>query len=451
MVLRRDPCTGCWRPVWCVEHPPEGLEDARALASSPIRFAVATVGGVQVWTAAGEAQVAEIPVNDAERVAFFPGGDLLVASRTPKGLIVLARFGPAGDPRGSITLPATVTGPVNRLAVDVTEKVWLVTGANRSARPLLSGPWGGPFEPATAADLASAFPATGLTGASQVGFCLQETGPDGVPVTLCSSWDGCPIPPSSVAPPPATKWQKSGYITSGWIDSGIPRCRWHRVRVDAGMPKGTGIQVSFVTTDFDPTSDSEKPSKQDWQHAPPGALDVLVQLPAGRYFQLCLKLTSDGTNTPVVRSVRIDFPRRTSLDWLPAVYRENHEAEDFTERFLANFDASIDDLDAAIARFPAMLDVQGVPGEVLPWLGSFLDVVFDPDWSDAERRNVLAALPALYKSAARLPGSPGRSTWSSASRRRFRNWRPSGPGGRSPIRRRARQTPWSSPMRWSGR
>ena len=132
-----------------------------------------------------------------------------------------------------------------------------------------------------------------------------------------------------------------------------------------------------------------------------------MQLPAGRYFQLCLKLTSDGTNTPVVRSVRIDFPRRTSLDWLPAVYRENHEAEDFTERFLANFDASIDDLDAAITRFPAMLDVQGVPGEVLPWLGSFLDVVFDPDWSDAERRNILAALPALYQERGTLAGLAG--------------------------------------------
>ena len=405
MVLRRDPCAGCWRPVWCAEYLPDGLQDARALASSPIRFAVVTAGGVQVWTAAGEAKVAEIQVKDAQRVAFFPGGDLLIASSAPNDLIVLARFGPDGTPRGSFHLPANVPGPVNRLAVDVTETVWLVTGTNRSARSLYSGLWQGPFDPATAADLATAFPATGLTGASPAGFCLQETGADGVPVTFCTSWDGCPIPSSSIAPPPPTKWQKSGSITSGWIDSGIPRCRWHRVRVDADMPKGTGIQVSFVTTDFDPTAgDSPKPSKQDWQHAPPGALDVLVQLPAGRYFRLCLKLTSDGTNTPVVRSVRIDFPRRTSLDWLPAVYRENPEAEDFTERFLANFDASIDDLDAAIARFPAMLDVQGVPGEVLPWLGSFLDVVFDPEWSDAERRKVLAALPALYQQRGTLAG-----------------------------------------------
>jgi len=109
-----------------------------------------------------------------------------------------------------------------------------------------------------------------------------------------------------------------------------------------------------------------------------------------------LNLTGDGANTPVVRSVRIDFPRRTSLDRLPAVYRASPEAEDFTERFLANFDASLEDLDAAIARFPAMFSVAGVPPEVLPWLGSFLDVAFDPTWSDARRRAILSQLPALY-------------------------------------------------------
>ena len=151
------------------------------------------------------------------------------------------------------------------------------------------------------------------------------------------------------------------------------------------------------------------PSAADWQSGPAGALDLLVQQPPGQYLRLSLTLTGDGTNTPVVRSVRIDFPRRTSLDWLPAVYSENPEAEDFSERFLANFDASIEDLDAAVSRFPALLDATGVPGQVLPWLGSFLDVVFDPTWPDAQRRTILSKLPTLYDRAARSPGSAGRS------------------------------------------
>ncbi len=405
MILRRDPCTGCWRPIWCAEHPPEGLEAARALASSTDRFAIVGATAVQVWTVAGETQVAEIAVKDAERVAFFPGGDLLVASSPPGGSILLQRFGPVGDPLERVALAANITGPVSRLAVDVNDQVWLATGADPSSRLLWSGPLGGQFVPAAAANLAAAFPPTGLIGSSSKGFCLQETGANGIAVTSCSSWDGCPIPVSCVPPPAPPQWQTSGSITSGWIDSGISRCRWHRVRVDADMPMGTGIEISVVTTDFDPSSPTfEKPSSSDWQQGPAGALDVLVQQPPGQFLQLSLVLTSDGTHTPVVRSVRIDFPRRTSLDWLPAVYRENVEAEDFTERFLANFDSSIDDVDAAIARFPALLETNNVPSQVLPWLGSFLDVVFDPTWPDTERRKILNTLPTLYAQRGTLAG-----------------------------------------------
>ncbi len=406
MVLRRDRCTGCWCPIWRDEDAHDRLADAHALAASPTRFAIAGAQGIEVYTASGEKQVAEIPVKDAACVAFFPGGDLLVASPLPHGLILLQRYGPTGRPSGRVALPATIPGPASRLAVGVNETVWLVTGNDPGSQQLWSGPWGSALQPATPSALAAAFPPTGLTGLSPEGFCLQETDPDGIPVTWCFSWDGCPIPAWYVPAPALPSLPQSGSITSGWLDSGIPRCRWHRIRVDAEVPKGTGIEISYVTTDFQPsdTAHWESPASDDWHTAPAGPLDILVRLPAGQYLQLKLALIGDGTHTPVVRSVRIDFPRRTSLDWLPAVYRENPEAEDFTERFLANFDASIEDADAAITRFPALLAVASVPGAVLPWLGKFLDVAFDPDWSDRRRRCILKELPELYRQRGTLSG-----------------------------------------------
>jgi phage tail-like protein len=405
-VLRWDGCTGCWLLLGRAEDARSGIEAARALAASPSRFAIAGARGIQVYTASGEKQVAEIPVTDAECLAFSPGGDLLVASPIPPGLILLRRYDPTGLSCGQFALPATIPGPAHRLAVDVQETVWLVTGDTPESQQLWSGPWGGPLQPATIDALAAAFAPNGLTGVSRKGFCLQVTGPDEVPETCCFSWEGRPIPASSVPPAPLPALQPEGYIISGWIDSGIPRCRWHRIRVVADVPKGSGLEIGYVTTDFNPadTAHWEAPSDDDWQWGPPGAVDILVNLPAGRYLKLRLNFTGDGTHTAVVWSVRIDFPRRTSLDWLPAVYRENPEAEDFTERFLANFDASIQDIDAAIARFPAMLAVASVPGEVLPWLGSFLDVTFDPDWSDSRRRDILNALPTLYRHRGTLCG-----------------------------------------------
>ena len=253
MVLRRDRCTDRWCPIWCAEYSPGGLTKARALAANPERFAIAGAEGVQVCIASGEKQVAGIPVKDPDCVAFFPGGDLLVASSSPESKIQLQRFDPTGHVLKGAAL-SDILGPVRRLAVDVTETVWLVTGKSLSSQELYSGPWGGTIAPAAVSTLANDFPPTGLTGESEHGFCLQETDPEGVAVTKCFSWDGCPISPTCVPPPPLPPLKTSGSITSGWLDSGIPRCRWHRVRVDADVPRGTGIEISYVTTDFDPSN-----------------------------------------------------------------------------------------------------------------------------------------------------------------------------------------------------
>jgi hypothetical protein len=45
------------------------------------------------------------------------------------------------------------------------------------------------------------------------------------------------------------------------------------------------------------------------------------------------------------------FPRSTSREFLPPVYRECRNAEDFTERFLSLFDAGIANQDRAIERY----------------------------------------------------------------------------------------------------
>ena len=139
------------------------------------------------------------------------------------------------------------------------------------------------------------------------------------------------------------------------------------------------------------------PHPDDWRPLPNSALDFLIDQPPGRYLWLRIRFSGDGHQTPVLRRVRLDFPRSTSLDSLPHVYRENPRAEDFSERFLSLFDASIADLDAAIEQFPAALDIASVRSELLPWLASFLDLVFDPSWEPARQRAILAALPRLYR------------------------------------------------------
>ena len=149
------------------------------------------------------------------------------------------------------------------------------------------------------------------------------------------------------------------------------------------------------------------PHPEDWHALPPRATDALIDQPAGRYLFVRLRLVGDGRATPVVRRVHIDFPRNTSADLLPTVYREEPDSADFTERFVSLFDAALAEASIAVEKFPALLDPEGVPNEVLPWIGQLLGLVFDPGWEPDRQRKLLAAAPSLFRRLRRGSGDRG--------------------------------------------
>jgi phage tail-like protein len=415
-LLRLDPCTNKWLPVWGESCDPRLFIDPIAVAARSHHIAVADRGAKRVWIWAngGEKIIAEISIDDPGLIAFTPWGELLVSVR---GQTEILRFGLIGDSRGK--LKAMSPGEVDWIAVSEDCIIWLVTREQDGTLRLWSAArQDEEFKAASIEDLAKSFKPTGLIAASDKGFCLQEHGADGLPLTCCWSWYGRPLCDTGIEKPSAPPLYAQGQLLTELIDSGIPRCRWHRVRIDADMPPGTSLSVAVATSETsDPPDQGNstldpvwkdfqpgKPHPTDWSSSPQGSLDFLIDQPAGRYLFLRLRLTGDKKSTPVVRRIRLDFPRATSLDFLPPVYREQPEAEDFTERFLSLFDASIADLDRAIERAPALLDADGVPDELLPWLGSFLDVVFDTAWEPQRRRSILKAVPELYRRRGTVAG-----------------------------------------------
>lgn len=412
-LLRRSGCNGEWLSVWAEEGcAPGRLIDAVAVAARRHYVAVADRGdnSVRIWANGGERLVTRIAIKNVGPIAFTNSCELLV---TRRGSDAIRRYDLAGDDRG--TLPARLPGPVDRIAVSKDCAVWVVTREKESGTNLYRL-WRAAanekeFRAATVSELAEAFSPTGLVAVSEVGFCIESCGPDGLPVRCCYSWYGRCVEEGEIKPPQAPPREKQGQLLTMPLDSGIPRCKWHRISLDADIPPGTTLAVSVATSetiDGDPQGDPQAdpqwqdfpagfPHPKDWQNVAAGAIDFLVDQPPGRYLFLRMRLTGDGLATPLVRRIRLDFPRSTSLEFLPTVYRENPRAEDFTERFLSLFDASIADLDRAIDVFPALLDEQGVPDEVLPWLGSFLDLVFESSWTADKRRRILRELPTLYQ------------------------------------------------------
>ena len=408
-LLRRRRCTSCpsctdgaqaspgdaWEPVWPPGCDPGIAGAPRAVAAHGHLLAV--LGDqVSVWRREGEQLLAVIP-GEAAVVALTPGGQVLLVR---PGRTDIERYDLTGGYHGRIR--TGIPGQVLRLASGSHGSLW-VLGRERGVLGLWTGTAAGPFTATTLAALAAAVRRTTLSGTGDAGFCLTDPGSGGLPATSCFTWTGDTMPAGQFGQPLAT----SGELFTGGLDSGLPRCRWHRVRVDADLPTGTALSIQVATAEQLPAGSAGAtppappiglPDPADWQTAPAGATDFLVDQPPGRYLYLRLGLTGDGNVTPTVRQVRLDFPRTTSADLLPAVYRHDPAAEDFTERFLSLFDASLAELDRVVERYPALLDAEGVPDAVLPWLASLLGLSFEPGWDAQTRRALLAAAPQLLRS-----------------------------------------------------
>jgi phage tail-like protein len=415
-VLHRDACHVDWHSLWEHDNRP-GFVDAVAVAAWRELLAVADHGAnrIEIWTRKGTRRIATIAIAQPGPLAFTRKGELLATTAAANKI---ARFGIDGAQRGWIK--AELHDPVNRIAVDSCDRIWAVTnGANGTWELWSARREDSVFTQGHVAQLKSAFPSpTGLAAESSAGFCFDQPSASGFEPSTCFSWCGKPLCDDTVEEPKSPAVAAEGQLLTNALDSGIPRCRWHRVQVDADMPQGTSIQVAVATAE-EPTPTSQgDPSREpdwsnfaaglphpnDWHPLAPGSLNALIDCPPGRYLFFRLRLVGDGLATPVVRRIRIDFPRVTSLERLPEVYRENPRAEDFTERFLSLFDASIGDLDRIIERYPALLDPSGVPQQLLPWLAGFFDIGLEATWDETRRRKIIQRAPSLYRERGTLKG-----------------------------------------------
>jgi phage tail-like protein len=405
-LFRRGPCDACFEPYWT------GRTSGRAPALVAVdvwadRVAVASRDTVWILERRSRRMIVEFAVGDTIRdVAWTPLGKLWIAGDT--GLRLCAQDGDEharlGLPPATVPLRIGVSPSVDDNAVPPGDQLWLL-GDGIGGATLWSHRRNG-WHSESSKDLANAFEARTPTIASAgtEGFCLV----DSHGARTCWNWRGCPDGPWD-EPPSAAR--PHGQLLTSAIDSGIRRCRWHRVRADGVVPPGTQLEVAVATAEQIGTprgiaSDGEfigfergVPHPLDWQterfEASDGELDFLIDQPPGRFLFVRIRMLSDSDATPRLRRLRLDFPRSTSLGYLPAVYSRSAETDAFAERFLAMFDATIENLDDAIERMPALLDAEHTPPEVLPWLADLLGIALEPFHNASEWRALVRAAPEL--------------------------------------------------------
>lgn len=189
-------------------------------------------------------------------------------------------------------------------------------------------------------------------------------------------------------------WAAQGILWSSAISGGGTRVPWRQLRTQVDLPPGTHIQLFYVTRD-DPAGipvDVNAPNPladPNWIAIPPGADDLFIPRPPSLYLFVGAMLVSDGTATPALHQIRVDFSADPLFERLPALYRNNAPRTDFLRRLTALFGSAFAEIEEEISGIGAVLDPLSVREQDLPWLASWLAVDLDPDAPLSERRRAI--------------------------------------------------------------
>jgi phage tail-like protein len=240
------------------------------------------------------------------------------------------------------------------------------------------------------------------------------------------------------------------------IDSGEPNTDWHRLFLEAHIPKGTGVTVYLKAGEDNAELQKDEgwaehhfgsvPAKPDvprgvWikdasevpffkgllhrtiQTDTAGVFDVLIQRAGycersvkGRYLNVKIELTGGGHLTPEVSALRIYHPRFSYLDrYLPELYRETDSGRkakeegsasgpDFLRRFLCLFEGVLTPLENRVAASYMLTNPASAPAEALDWLGKWVGLGEYADLTEGQKRLFIQNATALYRRRGTLRG-----------------------------------------------
>lgn len=385
-LLRLDPCTCTFEPVPCLGGAgtaPRQLRDPGGIAVHGDRLFVCDTGNarLQVFllpTLALAASWAPPQPWTPTGVAVDDRGVVFVADPSHGALV---RFSPAGRWLGSWT----GFGASTSVAVGRSGQVYAagplqayVAGPDGRARPLADD----------AAAVADDFPPLPVAVDARGRLHLDEVCGSPAVVDL----RGRPAPPDSA--PAGSLLVRSGTVTLGPLDSRIDDCTWHRVILRGRLPAGCLVDVDTATsqltlpaTDVEDLLDSAAETRLRCLELRDGQWDGLVRAVPGRYLWLRLRLSGDGSATPSLSSVEVEFPRVSLRRHLPAVYGAEPVSADLTDRYLALFDRHLRDVEDSVDRLPALVDPLATP--FLDWLAGWLGEVPDPALPEPRQRALL--------------------------------------------------------------
>jgi phage tail-like protein len=204
-------------------------------------------------------------------------------------------------------------------------------------------------------------------------------------------------------PDPPAVFATSGTYWSEALDSEFYRCQWHRIVLRGKLPAKTAIYISTFTSEIEQTlAQIQALPDNAWATnmavtAMEPEFETLIFSGPGRYLWLRLELAGNGNATPSIESVKLEFPRISLRRYLPAVFAEDPNGADFTDRFLSIFDTTLRGVEHKIDYEASYFDPLSAPAvpvspggvDFLSWLGSWIGVTLDRLLPVKKRREIL--------------------------------------------------------------
>jgi phage tail-like protein len=172
----------------------------------------------------------------------------------------------------------------------------------------------------------------------------------------------------------------------------------HLVRAAvAGLGAGAHVQLHAVSQPHEAPPpvrpDAPDPFSDECWRRVTIAPDATETLLAGAYRDvvwLGMTFTSEGTASPVLSQIRIDFHHDGYLQFLPPLYARDAASRELLGRWLALFETVYDGLQGKIDGLPRLFNPAAAPPAWLPWLSGWLALELPEDWDERRRRRAVA-------------------------------------------------------------
>lgn len=395
-LLRFDPCACAFADAFCLrpQDPrlpagPGTLAASRGrlyLADPAARRVVvlnaATGAARGVW----RAPLATPPCDAGSRLddwqpaalAVAPNGDLWVGDRMHGALLRFAASGCVRERHDGFGAVAALAATCDGRLLVATDGAEAVVFYDPATRRRLDPP----LRPADLSDTFAPLPLT-VHADGSVDLSALCSPPCAAPCVFDPSGALLDAPPDD--PPDA--WPATGTWHSQALDSGISDCVWDRIVLGASLPAHTRLAIDVLTaeTELQPADLLEG---GDWLPAlalhpePDGTtafdgIDYMLRARPGRFLWLRLRLDGNGTATPSLGCLALDFPRISWRRYLPALFGAEPVSAEFTDRWLALFDRQFRDIESQIDGQARLFDPLSAPaggrqdflGFLAGWLG----------------------------------------------------------------------------------